>query len=274
MYNSKLILLIICIFLLFFGFVLFGFYSPLVTTHYTYSNNLIPASFEGYKILQISDFHCKEFGSNEENLIQAITLQKPDLIVLTGDMINQDDTDITNAEILLKAINNLCPIYSVNGNHELSNSTAYKKLQSLYKTLGIIELTDTSTRIYKDESYINLLGLGYYNKSIPLSINSLSDQIEENIINILLFHGSDTFRQLSYYHFDLIFSGHSHGGLMRLPLVGGIFGNDNTLFPEFDGGMFYENNTTLISSRGLGDAIIPRFYNNPEIVVVTLSSSP
>ncbi|MBQ6936698.1 MAG: metallophosphoesterase, partial [Clostridia bacterium] len=107
-----------------------------------------------------------------------------------------------------------------------------------------------------------------YKEEIVEAINNLDD---ENCFSILLSHHPELFPEYSSTNVDLVFSGHAHGGQFRLPFIGGIIAPEQGLFPEFDAGVFNENNTTMVVSRGLGNSIIPvRINNSPEVVVVTI----
>ena len=259
----------IFLYLSFFIILLLGFDKRLKVTHYSYTNAKIPLSFDNYNILQISDFHCASFGQNEKLLINRIKELSPDLIVFTGDMIDKKHTTISNISILLNEISTIAPIYAVNGNHEKDNSVLYKQLQSLYQKYNVTELNDRTISLSQNNETIYLHGLNWYSSSYFFNLPKLNN----NHLNILLSHGSNYFDVLSSYNYDLILSGHVHGGIIRLPFLGGLIANDNTLFPKYDKGLFYENSTTMISSSGLGNAAIPRFFNRPELVLITLHTT-
>lgn len=269
MKTQKIILR--AILFLFILWVLSGFDHRLEVTRYEYANAKIPSDFDGFRVVQISDFHLKKFGKNEAGLIQAVRNCSPDLILLTGDVVDENHSDIAPLRELLAGISDLAPIYFVSGNHDLYKDTArlYGEMLSLFEEYAVINLDDAAREITRGGSSIFLTGSRWRSKYVT---DYLSPADTRNF-NILLYHGSDYFPQLSTYGYDLIFSGHAHGGIVRLPFVGGVFANDGSLFPKYCSGYHTLHGSTLISSRGLGDAFIPRFYNRPELVCVTLCSS-
>jgi len=251
-------------------FLALGFYNPLQITDYTYKSEKIPSSFDGYTIAFLSDLHCKSFGPNNEKLVHAIMEASPDLIVFTGDMIDEKHSDLTPFSALLDSISSVAPIYSVTGNHEYRSGAPVAEMNQLYAQYSVTTLKDESVYLYNIDSHILLTGIdaasGSYNTIVNFPANTSSD------FSILLYHYSDQFPYLLGKGYDLIFSGHTHGGIVRLPFVGGLLDTTGTFFPEYDGGIYQSGYTTMLSSRGLGDAFFPRFYNRPELIIVTLES--
>lgn len=266
-YIKKYIFLIIILIVLF-----IGLHNDLDVTNYVYSNNEIPADFNGYKIVQISDYHCKLIHSSNNKLITAIKSCKPDLIVFTGDMIDSDHQDISAVESLLKGISNIAPIYAVSGNHEFDIAAPYDKLLKLYHTYGVINLDDSKVVITKGDSHITLYGLSADKMDVIYNPEALPET-EPGIFNILLYHYTNHFDYFTDNRFNLILTGHTHGGIIRIPFVGGLIGNNGTFFPTYDSGRFEHSQTTMISNRGIGDASLPRFFNHSELVCITLQST-
>lgn len=266
---NKIILILIVIITI---FIIYGLKNTkLKLTSYEYTSAKVPKDFDGYKILQISDLHHKNFGTNQKKLIRLIQKQEPDLILLTGDIIDEEHTDMSSVRDLLEGICDLAPVYYITGNHELLSEAKnqYAELLALFVQYGVTDLDDSSVEIKKGNSSIFLYGQkfrSYYVKDYL----KLADTSK---FNILMYHCSDYFDITSQYGYDLIFSGHTHGGIVRLPFLGGVFGNDKELFPKYAGGIHQQEGSTLISSCGLGDAKIRRFNNPPEVVLVTLHSS-
>lgn len=248
-------------------YILLGFFNPLVTVKYDLSFDNLPEQMEGYKIVQITDFHCKEFGNKEDKLVNMVKNCEPDLIVLTGDFVDEKHTT-ENARYLLEGIKDIAPIYYVTGNHEFYSGSPYPEFRDICEENGITILENETVEIkYKDTSFL-LTGLDFVN-----SVAHMKDVIgyaDNSYFNVLLYHDSSKFNFLSEYGYDLEFAGHGHGGLIRLPLVGGLLGSDYHLFPKYDYGIFKEKNTTMVNSSGLGDARVPRWNNPREIVLVTL----
>lgn len=250
----------------------FGLDNRLQTTNYNIYDSRVPSSFEGYRIAQISDLHCSWFGEKQNELISKVQAGDPDIIVLTGDILDAYIRDYDSIATLFNGLNDIAPVYAVAGNHEESVPSA--RMSSLYTEYKINYLDDAGVTIQKDSSSIYLYGLrdrAYDNElraagaGIPV--------IDNNTYGILLYHRSDKFDYFNNVGYGLIFSGHLHGGLIRIPLVGGIVSPEGKI--DFDqkytGGMYSEGSTTLISNRGLaGSHNVPRIFNRPEVVFVTL----
>ena len=251
-------------------YVIVGFYSPLVVTNYTYTSSKIPESFNGYRILQISDFHCQDFGTQESDLIQAIRDMNPDIIVFTGDSID-DEHPIDNYAHLLEGIHDLAPLYYINGNHEYDKLAPLAESLTLHEKYDVVDLNDASVILTRENDSILLSGLDF-RKTMQNLRNNIA-YANTSYFNILLYHGTDKFDGIAPYNYDLVLTGHTHGGIVCLPFIGGMITNQKELFPKYDSGIFTVGHSTMISSRGLGDAAIPRFHNPREVVCITLHSS-
>ena len=249
-------------------FIILGLDSRLQTTYYDYSSTKIPASFDGFCIVQLSDFHLKKFGKAESTLIQAINNCQPDLIVFTGDVVDENHRDISPLKDLLEGICQTAPIYYISGNHDLLAEALpmRREMEQLFLEYGVINLDDQEATISRGGSTIQFTGLGWHSRYFSNYLKPANP----DYFNVLLYHGSDYFPGLSQYGYDLLLAGHVHGCIVRLPLLGGVFSNEGSLFPTYDSGIFQKNGCVMISSRGLGDARLPRFYNRPEVVSITL----
>ena len=250
-------------------------------TEYTVENATLPKSFDNFKIIHISDLHNTEFGKDNEKLLRIIKEQEPDAVFVTGDTIDGFYTNIQIPINLFKEILKICDVYFVVGNHESRvNTNIHTEFIDTLSEIGVIVLKDDSAYIEKDGERIQVIGLkdasdykiDYsedYTEKITETINILDDK---NTFSILLSHHPELFPEYKNTDIDLVFSGHAHGGQFRLPFIGGIIAPEQGLFPEYDAGVFTENNTTMVVSRGLGNSIIPvRINNSPEVVVVTFS---
>lgn len=266
-YLKKYIIIILLLIIL-----IIGFHNDLDVSHYVYSDVEIPSAFDGYKIVQISDYHCKLINGSNNKLISAIKSCNPDLIVITGDMIDSDHSDISSVESLLKGIANIAPIYAVSGNHEFDLGAPYDQLLKLYSKYGVINLDDSKVIINKDNSHITLYGLSASKMDVVYNPKALPET-EIGTFSMLLYHYTNHFDYFTDNRFNLILTGHTHGGIIRIPFVGGLIGNNGTFFPAYDSGKFVHNQTTMISSRGIGDAFLPRFFNHSELVCITLRST-
>ena len=264
--KNVLILCIIVILL----YIISGFYNPLVLTRYDYTSSKVPEGFDGYRIVHISDFHCKEFGDGESDLIAMIRNAEPDLILFTGDSID-DEHSLDNYRDLITGIYDVAPIYYVNGNHEYDASAPLAEMKELNEKYQVHDLNDASVVVEHNGDSILLSGLDF-----RLTMRGLRNNIDyanTTMFNILLYHGTDKFDGIAPYNYDLVLSGHTHGGIVCLPFIGGIISNQKELFPKYDSGMYTSGLSTMISSRGLGDASIPRFHNPREVICITLHHS-
>lgn len=264
--KNVLILCIIVILL----YIISGFYNPLVLTRYDYTSSKVPEGFDGYRIVHISDFHCKEFGDGESDLIAMIRNAEPDLILFTGDSID-DEHSLDNYRDLITGIYDVAPIYYVNGNHEYDSSAPLAEMKELDEKYQVHDLNDASVVVEHNGDSILLSGLDF-----RLTMRGLRNNIDyanTTMFNILLYHGTDKFDGIAPYNYDLVLSGHTHGGIVCLPFIGGIISNQKELFPKYDSGVYTSGLSTMISSRGLGDASIPRFHNPREVICITLHHS-
>lgn len=246
-----------------------GFFNPLVTKSYDLDSTKLPSEFDGFKIVQITDFHCKNFGNQEEPLIKKIKEADPDIICLTGDIIDEEH-DFKNADYLLSKITQIAPVYYVSGNHEFYRGAPYSDFKELCYEYGVRILESETITIERGNSAINLSGLAWQNSTADM-VNRLG-YATDDYYNILLYHDSSKFNFLASYGYDLVLAGHIHGGLIRLPFIGGLLGSDYIFFPKYDYGIYQEKGSTMISSSGLGDARVPRWNNPREIVEITLHS--
>ncbi|MGB4659176.1 MAG: metallophosphoesterase [Mobilitalea sp.] len=250
-------------------FLLYGFYSRLETTYYTYQNVAVPQEFNQFKIAFLSDFHCKEFGKNEKKLIDSIDACEPDLIVFTGDVIDGSHKDLSPVEDLLSALSGRYPMYAVSGNHERDNLERYQELLGYYDKYGVVFLDDAYDVITIGNAKIGIYGKSYEDiYYIKQFLNKPDESIAE--FNILLYHDATAFPIISATGYDLILSGHTHGGIIRIPFLGGLLDNNGGLIADYDNGLYTTKDATMISSRGLGDAWFPRYNNRSELVCVTL----
>ena len=241
-------------------------------TNYTIQSSKLPESFSGFRIVQISDLHNTQFGKDNSRLLEKLKSTKPDIIVLTGDLI---DSRRTNIEIAISFVENACqiaPTYYIPGNHE----SRIDNIQSFYqdlKSVGVILLLDNNEVITKENDSICIAGvIDPAFKTDEGWSSSLADSVtnNNNIYTVLLSHRPELFED---YTADLVLTGHAHGGQVRIPYIGGIFAPAQGFLPEYDSGLYSNNDTTMVVSRGVGNSLFPvRVNNPPEIVVIQLES--
>ena len=222
------------------------------------------------RIAHVSDLHSNYYGKDMKNLLNAVNDHSPDLIVLTGDIFD-DDSDNENTRIFLKAASEKYPCFYISGNHELRKD-GWKTFRAEAKNMGITVLEGENAEIMG----ITVCGASSTGDG-RLTFEESVKQCAENAgggFNILLAHYPD---QINYYRsfgkFDLILSGHAHGGQWRIPyLINGLYAPEQGLFPKYAGGRYDFKDETLIVSRGLSrtKTKIPRIFNNPELVIIDI----
>lgn len=253
--------------------------TALEINEYEIVSDRIPETFAGFRIAQVSDLHNAQFGEGNSKLIELLSLTCPDIIVITGDLIDSRQTDIEIALEFARQAVKISPVYYVSGNHE-ARVTEYEDLKMGLVDAGVIVLENQKVEINRDGESISFIGLDdpsfredyLFGDAAAVSASALSElQNESNNYTVLLAHRPELFDIYVGAGVDLVFSGHAHGGQFRLPFIGGLVAPNQGFFPEYDAGLFSDDNTTMIISRGVGNSIIPvRFNNRPEIVVAEL----
>lgn len=250
--------------------------EDLEISRYEVASQKLPESFDGFKIVQLSDLHGAEFGEDGMELVDKVGSLEPDMIALTGDFVT-DECDLAAVEKLAARLVKLCPVYFVSGNHEFGSGLAVK-VRNILERAGVKYLSNEYLTISRGEDEILLGGvedpLAYADMLSPDELAQKMNDAAPDAFKILLGHRNYWMTEYPELPVDLIFCGHAHGGLIRIPGVGGLIGTDRRLFPDFDAGQFNNGRYTLIVSRGLGNSVsIPRIFNRPEIVCVELSSA-
>lgn len=256
-----------------------GLDNRLEVTHCSVASNKLPKEFDDFTIVQLSDYHC----DTVPGLLEAVRCEAPDIIVTTGDMAD-DEGSYSPSVRLFKHLKEIAPTFAITGNHDLWRSD-FKKYESELIALGIHLLRNETVYIKKGNSKILISGIddpftregrNMQNK-VAASLKKLF--IDTNLFNILLFHRANMLDCLKDKDFDLILSGHMHGGQFRMPVSGkgmlapksGWGSNSSMLFPKYFGGRYSYKNTVMIVNRGLGNPmIIPRLFNRPEVTVIKL----
>lgn len=250
--------------------------EDLEISRYEVASQKLPESFDGFKIVQLSDLHGAEFGEDGMELVDKVGSLEPDMIALTGDFVT-DEGDLAAVEKLAARLVKLCPVYFISGNHEFGSGLAIK-VRNILERAGVKYLSNEYLTISRGEDEILLGGvedpLAYADMLSPDELAQKMNDAAPDAFKILLGHRNYWMTEYPELPVDLIFCGHAHGGLIRIPGVGGLIGTDRRLFPDFDAGQFNNGRYTLIVSRGLGNSVpIPRVFNRPEIVCVELSSA-
>lgn len=248
-------------------------------TQYTFRHQDIPYNFDGYKLLLISDLHEAPFA---EQILAYIEETEPDIILFCGDLVQLPGYSFEEAKKIARGVGSTIPMYAVSGNHESQNAEYEHIVGNLWDE-GIIWLENDSVRIKKDGDAIWLIGAKDNGKDVLREeeiqadvIDEITDDIPEDrrAFSILLNHRADMYPFLKNIGVDLILSGHMHGGIIRLPVLGGLIGHDvydHSIFPAYDYGYYDEGEAAMIVSGGCDqNPKKKRFFNPPEIVLITL----
>ena len=249
---------------------------------YTVSSGRLPEAFDGYRIAHISDLHNTEMGKDNDKLLNMLREAKPDIIAITGDLIDSRNTDIEIALQFVEEAVKIAPCYYVTGNHEAKVSEYFDDLKNGLTELGIIILEDERVDLDKNSETITLIGINdpsfksdyLFGDSETVVETHLQELMNESYsFTLLLSHRPELFEIYVNNEVDLVLSGHAHGGQFRLPFVGGLVAPNQGLFPKYDAGLYTEENTNMIVSRGIGNSILPfRFNNRPEVILIELQS--
>ncbi|MBR2640277.1 MAG: metallophosphoesterase [Oscillospiraceae bacterium] len=275
--NKKLILMVLTI-VLTLGLAVLAIDSRMKTVYYEIENS---KSETPLRIAFISDLHsCLYGGSDQSDLIEAVRAQNPDLVLFGGDIFDSrrmpDDGGIT----ALKALGAEYECYYVSGNHEVRHEKLdyYKEI---VRSCGITVLDGQHTKMAISATsgtpdiygFDDALAYGDHFYQLEHIKETVQNFHFEESFNILLVHNPLNFEHYAELGFDLVLSGHAHGGQWRIPgFQNGIYAPDQGLFPKYSGGLFEKDGTTMIVSRGLAkeSSFIPRIFNRPELVIVDI----
>lgn len=246
----------------------------------------LPPSFQGFTIVHLSDLHGALYGKHHCRLLHKIRQANPDMVVMTGDMTDHQPEGMAQLTDLCRRLCRHWPVYSVWGNHEQCLKRERREfLMQKLKTAGVVILDNEYCRVVRGEDSINVYGLVmpmiYYKelragakRRCCFTTAGMKKQLgKANIsaFNLLLAHNPLYFPAYRDWGADLTLSGHIHGGIIRIPGLGGLLSPEFRFFPRYDGGHFEEKGKHLVVSRGLGNNFLFRVANPPEIAVITLA---
>ena len=227
-----------------------------------------PAEFEGLRIAQVSDLHNT---AHWRGAVEALQKAEPDIIVLTGDLIDSRNTDVERALEFVREAVQIAPCYYVTGNHE-SRIEAWPRLRLGLIDAGVRVLEDENCTIERKGESITILGISDPDFGGDPA-RALEDLAAGEGYTILLSHRPELFDLYVRSGVDLVFSGHAHGGQVRIPFVGGLIAPHQGWFPKYDSGLYGQGGTAMLVSRGVGNSIIPlRLNNRPEILVAVIGT--
>ena len=258
-------------------------------THYDIKSDKLNKLNHERKIIFLSDLHNNRYGKNNKKLLAAVKEQNPDLILVGGDMlVGKADVPSKVAEAFVSRLTEICPVYYANGNHEQrmkvypeTFGTAFEEYKNFLVDKGVQFLESKHETLTLDECQVCLYGLEipvqYYKKfrKQTLPIDVVREQIgepEDNCYNILLAHNPTYTKTYLEWGADLILSGHFHGGVVRIPKLGGIITPQWHMFPKYSGEMTEKNGKHVVVSKGLGAHTLKiRFLNPAEVIVLHLN---
>jgi len=255
----------------------------IVVTEIEVKSERLPEAFQDYRIVHISDLHNDEFGRNNEKLLTLIKEAEPDMIAVTGDLLDSRRTDVDKAVHFATQAAQIAPCYYVTGNHESRINKEYNLLETAMIEAGVKVLRNEKVLLEKDGAQITVAGIddprfilstdriARMEETVGKVLTELLEEVPEEQFTLLLSHRPEIFDLYCEQKLDLVLSGHVHGGQFRLPFIGGLIGPGQGILPDYDAGLYQNDNTNMVVSRGLGQSIVPfRVNNPPELVLVTL----
>ncbi len=259
-----------------------AFYIGLTLRTYEVVTDKIPEG-QSVRIVAVTDLHSHIYGESQKPLIDMIKAQQPDIIALVGDIADDDEPD-DGTHLLLAGIRDIAPAYYVSGNHEYW-SDSYDGIKSMMESYGVMVLDNESEDIIVKGVRLSISGVDdpnmfdYTEEAEYLAMGDMEElfrqrfaDMDNGVFNVLLAHRPELIDLYRQYSFDMILSGHTHGGQIRVPLlINGLFAPDQGWFPKYAGGRYDFGGKTLIVSRGLSfNGLVPRMFNPPEVVVVDI----
>jgi predicted MPP superfamily phosphohydrolase len=242
----------------------------------------INAEIKGLKIAHISDFHNAKFKNNNEKLLTLISNANPDIIAITGDLIDSRHTNLQNSIDLVSNLVKIAPCYYVPGNHESRIPNEYSDLKTALENLGVTILDDKKITLEKDGKIFTLIGIcdpmfelskDSMEKAKSVIAKKLAPLTQnDNTYKILLSHRPEAFDEYVENNINLALTCHAHGGQAQLPFIGGLIAPNQGFFPKYSEGLHQKENTSMVISRGLGNSLCPiRFNNRPEVILIELT---
>lgn len=289
MNKSKGCKMVVCISVLLVIYIVANIYMSgnyLVVNEYEFVTDKVTQEIT---LLVIADLHNHEFGDGNEELVQKIQQQNPDLILLDGDFLNGNSENADVPCELIRKLKEIAPVYYAFGNHEFDyTNNGHLELVQQLQAAGAIVLDEAYVDMEVEETSLRLGGM--YDYAFGLGGNDKASEVPQDVkafledfqnadhLKIMMSHRPDSFifgDAASYWDIDLVISGHNHGGQVVVPFLGGLYGGDQGWFPEYVHGMYQKDGMNLFVTSGLGshDQIQKRFNNPPEIAVLKILPS-
>lgn len=252
----------------------------IVTEPYQVTSDRLPAAFDGLRIVQLSDLHGKQFGEGNGRLLEAVAALEPDLIAVTGDLIDRAE-QLGAVPALARGLTAIAPTYYVTGNHEWAVRRV-NDLKGVLEQCGVTVLSNGYVTLEREGQRLVVAGVddpnGPYDQKTGPELRAEIAAAEGEVYTLLLSH-RDTVYDYAGWGYDLVLCGHGHGGIVRIPLLDrGFLSTDRSFFPEFDGGVYgFADGGSCVVSRGLGSNTVPfrafRLFNRPDLPLIILNTS-
>lgn len=264
-------------------FVAYGMWcnKALELNEYTVKSEKLPESFDGFKIVHVSDLHNSEMGRDNEKLLSMIADAQPDVITITGDLLDSRRTDLEVAMTFIEDAVKIAPCYYVTGNHE-QRIDLYPELKNFMINEGVNVLDNRKMVLENGMDQLIIAGVDDPmftmdpTKEEPYMIMeaTLGELLKEDAgYTVLLSHRPELFDEYVQSNADLVLCGHAHGGQIRIPVIGGVISPGEGMFPEYYEGVHKKGGTHMVISRGIGNSLFPlRINNRPEVGLVVLKA--
>ena len=252
----------------------------LTVTEYEITNERLPEGFDGFTVVQISDFHNPLSDFLRESTLEETQRLKPDIIVITGDFIDSRKPKTEISLDFARELVKIAPVYFAPGNHEARIPEIYEPFERELRNAGVNVLRNSAKKINIHGEEINIAGFddatfyGTQDKFLSTQEAIAATDYNKNLFTIALSHRPEVFSVYVETEQDLVFSGHHHGGQFVIPYLGGLFMPTEGFFPDYCEGVHTDNGTTMVVSRGIGNSAFPiRVNNRPELIFVTLRTA-
>ncbi len=246
----------------------------LVVSEHVFESEKVPESFDGLRIVQISDLHDALFGDTQEKLIAKVKATQPDIIFITGDVIDSNRYDLEQSLQAVQGLVELADVYYVLGNHEVATNKVSEIYEAL-SSLGVHIMANESTVLERNGERLAIVGIEdpLMGRTTEEMLNLATTYVPQDMLKLLLAHRPEVFNVYVASRIDLAFTGHAHGGQIRIPGLGGLVAPGQGMLPKYTAGIYEGQETKMVVSRGLGNSTVPyRIFNLPEIVVMELKT--
>lgn len=266
------------------AFLFAALYNGLTVREYELTTDKLETG-ESLRVILLSDLHGYSYGENQKNLIEKVREQQPDLIALPGDLLDRYRSPDAAFE-LIEGLQGIAPMYFVTGNHEVDESADFVRhdVKDVFRSFGVIVLENEAETVTVNGVELIIGGvedpLRTYAENIYGSweqdvLTALDDVKTDETFSLLLSHRAEQVETYAELPFDLVLSGHAHGGQVRIPyLLNGLYAPDQGFFPKYAGGLYEHDSFTHIIGRGFNYTVsVPRIFNPPEIVVIDITGT-